>query len=142
MKKTTKILGAGLLAAAAGNAVHAALYKPEKRELAPLPEEAFNVERPSLTVKPKELTGRNSKNSTSSSTRPILSSPKSLKRKLFPLQTSYTAGRVRELTLSLSPFSLTRTLFPFQPALSRTGYTVHLRVLTTVNSSGVAAQSI
>ena len=45
MKKTTKILGAGLLAAAAGNAVHAALYKPEKRELAPLPEEAFNVER-------------------------------------------------------------------------------------------------
>ena len=45
MKKTTKILGAGLLAAAASNAVHAALYKPEKRELAPLPEEAFNVER-------------------------------------------------------------------------------------------------
>ena len=45
MKKTTKILGAGLLAAAAGNAVHAALYKPEKRELSPLPEEAFNVER-------------------------------------------------------------------------------------------------
>lgn len=45
MKKATKIIGAGLLAAAAGNALHAALYKPAKRELAPLPEEAFNVER-------------------------------------------------------------------------------------------------
>lgn len=45
MKKSTKIIGAGLLAAAAGNAVHAALFKPEKRELSPLPEEEFNVER-------------------------------------------------------------------------------------------------
>lgn len=45
MKKTTKIIGAGLLAAAVGNAVHAAAFKPEKRELSPLPEEEFNVER-------------------------------------------------------------------------------------------------
>ena len=44
MKKTTKIIGSALAAAAIGNAVHAATYKPEKRELSPLPDEALNVE--------------------------------------------------------------------------------------------------
>ena len=45
MKKSTKIIGAAIAAAAVGNAVHAATFRPEKRELAPLPDEAINVER-------------------------------------------------------------------------------------------------
>lgn len=45
MKKRTKIIGAALAAAAVGNAVHAATYKPEKRDLPALPEEPINVER-------------------------------------------------------------------------------------------------
>ena len=45
MKKRTKIIGAALAAAAVGNAVHAATYKPEKRDIPALPEEPINVER-------------------------------------------------------------------------------------------------
>ena len=64
MKKSTKIIGAGLLAAAVGNAIHAATFKPEKRELAPLPEEAFNVERYrknlSQAIQFKTISNRNS----------------------------------------------------------------------------------
>lgn len=45
MKKSTKIIGGTLIAAAAANAVHAAMYKPKKSELTPLPEEKFNVQR-------------------------------------------------------------------------------------------------
>ena len=45
MKKSTKIIGGTLVAAAAANAVHAAMYKPKKTELTPLPAEEFNVQR-------------------------------------------------------------------------------------------------
>lgn len=45
MKKSTKIIGGAIAAAAAANAVHAAMYKPKKAEITPLPEEKFNVER-------------------------------------------------------------------------------------------------
>ncbi len=45
MKKSTKIIGGALVAAAAANAVHAAMYKPKKTDLTPLPEEKFNVQR-------------------------------------------------------------------------------------------------
>lgn len=45
MKKSTKIIGGTLIAAAAANAVHAAMYKPKKTDLTPLPEEEFNVQR-------------------------------------------------------------------------------------------------
>ncbi len=44
MKKRTKVIGAAILAAAAGNAIHAAAFRPEKRELTPLPDEAINVD--------------------------------------------------------------------------------------------------
>ena len=45
MKKSTKIIGGTIIAAAAANAVHAAMYKPKKTDLTPLPEEKFNVQR-------------------------------------------------------------------------------------------------
>lgn len=45
MKKSTKIIGSTLIAAAAANAVHAAVYKPRKTDLTPLPEEKFDVQR-------------------------------------------------------------------------------------------------
>ena len=45
MKKSTKIIGGTLVAAAAANAVHAAVYKPKKTDLTPLPEEELNVQR-------------------------------------------------------------------------------------------------
>ncbi|MBR3815899.1 MAG: M20/M25/M40 family metallo-hydrolase [Clostridia bacterium] len=45
MKKSTKIISGTLIAAAAANAVHAAVYKPKKADIAPLPEEEFNVQR-------------------------------------------------------------------------------------------------
>ena len=45
MKKSAKIIGSTLIAAAAANAVHAAVYKPKKPELIPLPAEEFDVQR-------------------------------------------------------------------------------------------------
>lgn len=45
MKKTTKVVGAALAAAAVGNAIHAAVYKPEKRDVPALAKEDINVER-------------------------------------------------------------------------------------------------
>lgn len=45
MKKSTKIIGGALVAATAANAVHAAMYKPRKTDLTPLPEEAIDVQR-------------------------------------------------------------------------------------------------
>lgn len=45
MKKSTKLIGAAITAAAVGNAIHAAAFRPEKRELSPLPDEKLNVER-------------------------------------------------------------------------------------------------
>lgn len=45
MKKSTKVIGAAIAAAAVGNAVHAATYRPKKTEITPLPEEKINSER-------------------------------------------------------------------------------------------------
>lgn len=45
MKKSTKIIGGALIAATAANAVHAAMYKPKKTELTPLPVEELDVQR-------------------------------------------------------------------------------------------------
>lgn len=45
MKKSTKIIGGALIAATAANAVHAAMYKPKKTELNPLPAEELDVQR-------------------------------------------------------------------------------------------------
>ncbi len=44
MKKSTKIVLGALGAAAVGNAIHAAVYRPAKEELPPLPTEAVDVE--------------------------------------------------------------------------------------------------
>ena len=45
MKKSAKVLGTAVAAAAVGNMIHAAAFRPEKRVLPPLPDEALNVER-------------------------------------------------------------------------------------------------
>ncbi len=45
MKKSTKIIGGAIVAAAAANAVHAAVYRPKKTESTPLPEEEIKVQR-------------------------------------------------------------------------------------------------
>ncbi len=44
MKKSTKFVLGALGAAAVGNAVHAAVYRPKKSEIAPLPQEAVDVD--------------------------------------------------------------------------------------------------
>ena len=45
MKKKTKIALAALGAAAAANAVHAAVYRPKKVDIKPIPEEKVDVDR-------------------------------------------------------------------------------------------------
>ena len=44
MKKKT-VIGTALVAAAAANAVHAAVYRPKKVSSEPLPQEDLNVDR-------------------------------------------------------------------------------------------------
>ena len=44
MKKSTKFVLGTLGAAAVGNAVHAAVYRPKKEDIAPLPEEKVDVD--------------------------------------------------------------------------------------------------
>ena len=46
MKKKAKIALAALGAAATANAVHAAVYRPKKVDVKPIPEEKVNVEMP------------------------------------------------------------------------------------------------
>ena len=64
MKKTTKIIGGALAAAAAANAVHAACFKPKKVESQPLPQEEINTERYrknlSKAIQFKTISNRNS----------------------------------------------------------------------------------
>ena len=44
MKKSTKAVLGALGAAAVGNAVHAAVYRPKKADIAPLPQETVDVD--------------------------------------------------------------------------------------------------
>ena len=44
MKKSTKIVLGALGAATVGNAVHAAVYRPKKTEVPPIPQESVDVD--------------------------------------------------------------------------------------------------
>ena len=62
--KKRHIIGGAIAAAAVANAVHAAVYRPKKNEIAPLPDEIINVQRYrenlSKAIKFKTISNRDS----------------------------------------------------------------------------------